>query len=215
VMDIIEIESPFAIASASMDSTIKLYSLVDKSEISVLNDHCKGVRSLTYNPNFGGFIVSAGFERNIYIWSPEVTYRKSLIGKLEGHTEIVSAVQFLNLKPYCVSVDEKFNVRFWDVRTQVCVQVLANETNAQVPCFGLFVFPQNPDIFVIKSKRMLFYETVKFEGPKNVKGGDKNEGEDITPIKCELNSYYLSFTIVTHLDIRIYNAKDGKLQKII
>jgi WD40 repeat protein len=104
--------------------------LVDKYEISILNDHQKGVRSLTYNPNFGGFIASAGFERNIYVWSPEVTYRKSLIGKLEGHTEIVVAVKFLNTKPYCVSIDEKFNIRFWDVRSMNCVQVMANDTNA-------------------------------------------------------------------------------------
>jgi WD40 repeat protein len=83
-LDIIELDSPFAIASGSLDSTIRLYSLVDKLEISILNEHSKGVRSLSYNSNFGGYIVSAGFERNIYVWSPEVTTRKSLIGKLEG-----------------------------------------------------------------------------------------------------------------------------------
>ncbi len=32
---------------------------------------------------------------------------------------------------------------------------------------------------------------------------------------AEFNRYYLSFSIVTPQDIRIYNAKDGKLQKII
>jgi WD40 repeat protein len=114
---VIEIDSPFSIASASLDSTIRLYSLVDKAEISVLSEHSKGVRCLSYNSNYGGFILSAGFERNIYVWSPEVTTRKSLIGKLEGHTEIVVTVKFLNTRPFCVSIDEKFNLRFWDVRT--------------------------------------------------------------------------------------------------
>lgn len=32
---------------------------------------------------------------------------------------------------------------------------------------------------------------------------------------AEFNKYYLNFSIVTPQDIRIYNAKDGKLQKII
>ncbi len=32
---------------------------------------------------------------------------------------------------------------------------------------------------------------------------------------AEFNYYYLNFSIVTPHDIRIYNAKDGKLQKII
>lgn len=57
------------------------------------------------------------------------------------HTEIVSCAKFLNLKPYCVSVDEKFNFRFWDVRTLTCMQVIANDMNAQVPIFGLFIMP--------------------------------------------------------------------------
>jgi WD40 repeat protein len=104
-----------------MDTTIRIYSLVDKEEIAVLTEHQKGVRSITYNPNFGGFIVSAGFERDLYVWSPELATRKSLIGKLEGHTEIVAVVRFLNNKPYCVSIDEKFNIRFWDVRNFVGV----------------------------------------------------------------------------------------------
>lgn len=117
----IELASPFAIASASLDHTIRIYSLVDKEEISVLKEHTKGVRQLSYNPNFGGFIISVGFERNVYVWSPEVTQKKSLIGKLEGHTEIVVCAKFLNLKPFCVSIDEKYNFRFWDVRTLTCV----------------------------------------------------------------------------------------------
>ncbi len=84
IFDVIELQSPFSIASASLDSTIRIFSLVDKEDISVLREHTKGVRQLSYNPNFGGFIISVGFERNIYVWSPEVTQKKSLIGKLEG-----------------------------------------------------------------------------------------------------------------------------------
>lgn len=84
ILDVIELQNPFCIASASLDATIRLYSLVEKEEVSVLSDHAKGVRMLSYNPNFGGFILSTGFERNVYVWSPEVTSKKSLIGKLEG-----------------------------------------------------------------------------------------------------------------------------------
>lgn len=72
-MDVIELNSPFAIASASLDKTIRIFSLVDNEDISVLREHVKGVKQLSYNPNFGGFIISVGFERNIYLWSPEVT----------------------------------------------------------------------------------------------------------------------------------------------
>ena len=88
-MDVIELENPFTIATCSLDKTIRIYSLVDKEEIAVLNEHLKGVRCLAYNPNFGGFIVSAAFERDLYVWSPELATRKALIGKLIGHIEVV------------------------------------------------------------------------------------------------------------------------------
>jgi len=84
LMDVIELENPFAVATASMDTTIRIYSLVDKKEVSVYREHRKGVRCLTYNPNFGGVLVSAGYERNMCVWCPEVALNKSLIGKLEG-----------------------------------------------------------------------------------------------------------------------------------
>ena len=49
--------------------------------------------------------------------------------------------KFLQSKPFCVSIDEKYNIRFWDVRNLSGVQVIANETNAAVPCYGIFMFP--------------------------------------------------------------------------
>jgi WD40 repeat protein len=39
ILDVIELQHPFAIASASLDCTIRIYSLVDKEEISVLAEH--------------------------------------------------------------------------------------------------------------------------------------------------------------------------------
>lgn len=44
ILDLIELTTPFAIASASLDSTIRIYSLVDKEEVSVLREHVKGVK---------------------------------------------------------------------------------------------------------------------------------------------------------------------------
>lgn len=38
-MDIIELESPFAIATGSLDKTIRLYSIVDKEIIAIFTDH--------------------------------------------------------------------------------------------------------------------------------------------------------------------------------
>ena len=66
-------------------------------------------------------------------------------------------------------------------------------------------------MFVVFSKRLLFYDTLKADTLCD----DKVSLEDVVPLHAEFNQYYLNFSIMTQQDIRVYNAKDGKLQKII
>lgn len=112
-----------------------------------------------------------------------------------------------------MSIDERYNFRFWDVRSLSCLQVIVNEMNAQVPIFGLFVFPgaADSDKFAVLSKRLLFFETKK----KKNQAGEKQKDEQVSPLMVEFNQYYMSFSVVTSHDVRVYNARDGKLQKII
>ena len=43
----------------------------------------------------------------------------------------------------------------------MCVQVITNEINAQVPVYGMFIFPSPLEQFIVFSKRLLFYDTKK------------------------------------------------------
>lgn len=88
--------------------------------IGVLKEHKKGVRSLNYSPFHGGNILSVGHENYVNVWSPEGSINRSHIGKLEGHNSPVVCAKFINQTPFCVSVDEKMNVRIWDIRTLQC-----------------------------------------------------------------------------------------------
>jgi len=71
IMDVCEILSPLAIATASFDRTIRIYNLQDKIPLGILKEHKTGVRSLNYSPFFGGNILSVGHESYINVWSPE------------------------------------------------------------------------------------------------------------------------------------------------
>jgi WD40 repeat protein len=178
IMQVIELKTPFAIASCSLDCTIKLYSLVDREEIITLKEHPRGVRCLTYNEHFGGNIVSCGFEHNLYVWTPEVTTNKSLMGKLEGHSDIVASCSFLGNKPYVVSIDEGCNLRVWDVRSFFCVQVIVNESKSIYPIYGIYQFDQG-ERFAILSKRFIFYDTKKKDFLESV---ERLKIEDCIPI---------------------------------
>ena len=120
IMDVCESHSPLAIATASFDKTIRIYNLQDKIAIGILKEHKNGVRSLNYSPFHGGNILSVGHENYVNVWSPEGSINRSHIGKLEGHNAPVVSSKFINQTPYCVSVDEKMNVRIWDIRTLQC-----------------------------------------------------------------------------------------------
>lgn len=116
-MDVCELHSPLSLATASFDRTIRIYNLQDKTALGVLKEHKTGVRSLNYTPFHGGNILSVGHEIYVNVWSPEGSIVRSHIGKLEGHNAPVVAAKFINVTPYCVSVDEKMNIRIWDIRT--------------------------------------------------------------------------------------------------
>jgi WD40 repeat protein len=88
-MDLLEINVPFCIASASLDRTIRLYNLAEKFVITVLSGHETGVRSISYINKFGGFFISVAHEPNIYVWAPETAVNKPFIGKLKGYNNIL------------------------------------------------------------------------------------------------------------------------------
>lgn len=78
----VELTVPQAIATCSLDGTIIIYSLIERKTIRALKgDHPLGVKKLTYNPHFGGHLVSCGFEIFAIVWGPESIISDILLGK--------------------------------------------------------------------------------------------------------------------------------------
>jgi FOG: WD40 repeat len=131
VTEVTEISLPKYVASCSLDGTIKLWDLSDKIKTLVMelkdNSTIRGIRGITYSFDYGGNLLSYGFETHINVWCPEVSKTKSYIGKLEGHSNTIVACKFIPSSPNCVSVDDKGNIRIWDIRTLSTIQLIASE----------------------------------------------------------------------------------------
>ena len=121
-MDVCELEAPFSIATCSLDKRIVIFNLIEQKPIRILEgDHVLGVKKLAYNSNFGGYLVSVGHEIYANVWGPESLISDILIGKLKGHTKPIIDTKFISQTPFNVTIDEKNNIRIWDIRTLTCV----------------------------------------------------------------------------------------------
>lgn len=206
IMDAVEIKNPLCIATASMDGKILLWDLNEQKMIGKLKGkHKSGVRSLDYSPDYGGNILSVGYERDIQVWSPEVSISKCYAGKLEGHNCPVVSCKFFKGRPVCVSVDEKGNVRLWDVRQFLCLQIITHD-KGKIELSKLITVTKH-DKFIIAGRRLVWYELLKQSAMKTL-------NQDITPVFANFNAYYLQFIVVTKYDIRVYDSITGKLRKI-
>jgi WD40 repeat protein len=209
ILDVIEIKKPMLVLTACMDKLIRLISLNDKEVVGKWEDHKSAVRCLDYNPNIGvGLILSVGFEYYINVWSPEVAIADAFKGRLEGHYSPVIMCKFLSGSPMCVSVDEEGNVRVWDSRQLLCLQLITQEKkNFKVN--KLLSIPKH-NKFILYGNKIIFYDP-KYRDtdikPKNQKV------EENYPIKIEFNQYYMNFYVISMKDLKIYSSTDGSLIK--
>lgn len=209
VMDAVEITTPLCIASASLDGTVILWDLAERKPIVTLNKigvHNKGVRSVDYCADYGGNITSVGFEKNIHVWSPEVSWNQCYIGKMEGHNCPVVACKFFAGRPVCASVDELGNVRLWDIRALQTLQILTHD-RGKLEVSRLLTIAKH-DKFVVAGHRLIWFELQKEFS------ATQSSIYDARPLFADFNRYYMEIVIVTKADLRVYDSKTGRLKRI-
>jgi WD40 repeat protein len=211
ILDCIEIKKPMLVLTACMDKKIRLINLNDREIVEIWDDqHKSAIRSLDYNPNVGvGTILSVGFEYSINVWSPEVALNDAFKGKLEGHYSPVIMCKFLSGSPMCVSVDEEGNVRIWDSRQLLCLQLIPQEKKNFKVTRLLNLHKHNR--FLLYGNKIVFYDPKYRDSdikPKNQKVDDNY------PIKVAFNKYYMKIYVCTTKDVRIYSSDTGELIKV-
>lgn len=167
-----------------------------------------GVRSLSYTPEFGGNLLSCGYSNYINVWSPESSLSKAYMGKLDGHNGIVLSCKVFTRNPNCISIDDKFTIKIWDIRNFDCIQTIRNEAfdPATVSCIS--VIPGDSR-FLVGGKRLLLFTNEAMQ--KDHQAYD----EELVPLTTCFNSYFNTFNVVTKNDIRVYDAITGKLKKVL
>ena len=125
------------------------------TELKCPSSNQRGIRGLAYNYEYGSNLLSYGFDMHINVWCPEVSITRAFIGKLEGHSSLIVMCKFIPSSPNCISVDDRTNIRIWDIRTMSTVQVISSELVQTVT--GLCIITRS-DKFVITGKRLNYYK---------------------------------------------------------
>ncbi|KAH6561149.1 hypothetical protein BASA50_004064 [Batrachochytrium salamandrivorans] len=102
-------------ASASMDRTVKVWSLGSRVPNYTLEGHKNGVNWVDYY--YGGdkpYLVSGSDDKTIKVWDYQ---NKSCVQTLEGHTNNVTIVCFHPELPIIVSGSEDGTIRIWHANT--------------------------------------------------------------------------------------------------
>ena len=108
-----------------MDGKITIYSLKERYTIrTIITDHSKGVRRMSYCPSNGGYLISTGYEVNANVWCPETVVGDILIGKLKGHSRPIIDTKFISTSPFNVTIDESREIRIWDIKSSSCLEVV-------------------------------------------------------------------------------------------
>ena len=210
ILDCIEILKPMMILTACLDGKIRLINLNDKDIVKIWSNHTLGVRSLSYNPLIDnvGIILTVGFEYFINVYCTDLSIDEAYKGKLEGHYAPVISCNFLSYSYMAVSVDEEGNVRIWDTKSRLCLQLIPTPKKNWKVVNLLNINKYNK--FAVYGNKMVFYDA-KYKEEEDIK--EKNQAKDDNyPIKVEYNTYYQSFFVTTFRDVRVYN-KEGNLYK--
>ena len=173
IMDIVEVTSRGAAATCSFDCRIRIWDLLTGTKIGSLKPyHQTGIKGLDYTPDFGSLIISIACENEIKVWSPEVSINNAYIGSLEGHTSTLAAAKFIKNSPNLISIDERDNIKIWDVRKLTCVQSIIQQ-HKKDPCNGICMFGEQ-NKFIIYKKSLTMYEMVTDKTTKNFNNSEND-----------------------------------------
>jgi WD40 repeat protein/serine/threonine protein kinase len=99
------------IASASADSTVKIWSPTTGKEELTLRGHTDGVASVAFSPD-GARLASSGYDHTIKLWEARTG---KLLHTFEGHSREVNRVVFSPDGTHLATAASDGTVKIWDV----------------------------------------------------------------------------------------------------
>ncbi|GAX43040.1 WD-40 repeat protein [Tolypothrix sp. NIES-4075] len=112
------------LASASDDSTIKLWNVDTGKEITTLHGHTQPIRSITFSPD-GKTLASASVDSTIKLWNLDT---KKVITTFNGHTQPVNSITFSSDGKTLASASADKTIKLWNLDTKKEITTLHGHT---------------------------------------------------------------------------------------
>ncbi|KAJ1914309.1 Lissencephaly-1 [Tieghemiomyces parasiticus] len=112
------------LATASEDTTIKIWDYETGEFERTLKGHTKAVQDVTFDPK-GAFLVSCSADLTIRIWDLNNEYQSKT---LFGHDHCVSCVRFFPSGDKIASVSRDKTIRIWEAASGYCVKTIQGHT---------------------------------------------------------------------------------------
>ncbi|QUQ67135.1 nSTAND1 domain-containing NTPase [Kutzneria sp. CA-103260] len=113
------------LATASADTTTRLWDVANHSQIVTLTGHNGFVESVAFSPD-GRILATAGDDKTVRLWD---VASRSVIAILTGHTSPVTSVAFSPDGHTLATTSDDTTTRLWDVASRSVIAILTGHTS--------------------------------------------------------------------------------------
>jgi WD40 repeat protein len=139
------------LASASHDSTVRIWDASSGACLQTLEGHSSYVYSVAFSHD-STRLASASYDRTVRIWDASSC---ACLQTLEGHSSVVHSVAFSHDSTRLASASNDRTVKIWDASSGACVQTLEGYSShaSSADLVSILALPHSDEIVTTKPQQ--------------------------------------------------------------